>query len=268
MRKTTKIDMHLHTRGSDGLGSPKQIAKAAKAAGLDAICITDHHRTYTLEGLAVANECRAHGIRVFHGCEYSTDDGHLLIYGVDVEELELGRYPPMQRVIDAVNAAGGVAVPSHPYKGYKRLLGDAVYSMEGLAGIEVANGQVAVANPSQNADAKAAAKSLELAQLGGSDAHVARNIGTCYTVFRGVIETTNDLVAAIKSGKCKAVVNRKKVTDGAKAWARRVAARKVENTPRPITGSMTALGADLKEAFSRPNIAVLKATPVKGGSRG
>ena len=38
-----RVDLHLHTAASpDGRSSLEGIAKAAKAAGLDAIAVTDH----------------------------------------------------------------------------------------------------------------------------------------------------------------------------------------------------------------------------------
>lgn len=210
-RKTTRLDLHVHTRGSDGSGTPEMIAQAALAAGLDGLVITDHHKTYTAEGLLVADALRRVGLLAFHGCEYSTDDGHCLVFGVDVDELDLGLYPPMQEVIDKVVAAGGVAVPSHPYKGYKRLCGDKIFGMGDIAALEGANGQAAFQNEVWNTKAKAAAKALGLPMTGGSDAHRPGHIGLCYTEFQGGIETTSDLVAALKAGKMRAIVKRRRV---------------------------------------------------------
>lgn len=195
-----KVDLHVHTRGSDGRGQPWEIAQAAKAAGLDGLAITDHHKTHTAEGLEVARACRALGLVVFSGCEYSALEGHVLVFGVDVEELSLGLYPPMQTVVDRVTAAGGVALPSHPYHGYRSTLGDGVFDLQGIVGLEVANGQCAAsaARLACNDQAARAAMFLALPGTGGSDAHDPRRIGACYTVFPEWMATTGDLVAALK----------------------------------------------------------------------
>ena len=42
------VDLHLHTTASDGVMSPSEIVRYAKAKGLQAIAITDHD---TIEGL-------------------------------------------------------------------------------------------------------------------------------------------------------------------------------------------------------------------------
>jgi hypothetical protein len=201
-----KVDLHVHTRGSDGTGQPWEIAQSAKAAGLDGLAITDHHKTHTAEGLEVARACRALGLVVFSGCEYSALEGHVLVFGVDVEELAMGLYPPMQTVIDRVNAAGGVVVPSHPYHGYRSTLGGGVFQLQGMAGVEVANGQCAasLARVSCNEKAARAAMFLELPGTGGSDAHDPRRIGACYTEFPEWMATTGDLVAALKKANVMA----------------------------------------------------------------
>ncbi len=196
-----KIDMHTHTKGSDGTGTPMQIAGAAVAAKLDGICLTDHHKTYTAESLEVAAACRERGLLVFHGAEYSSGDGHILVYGVNIEDLNLGRYAPMQDVIDEVNKRGGFAAPSHPYKGYKNVIGDGLLKLKGLRAIETANGQNAVREPKVDMLAVDAALKGRKMQLGGSDAHFPENTGICWTEFEDAITCERDLIQALKRGQ-------------------------------------------------------------------
>jgi predicted metal-dependent phosphoesterase TrpH len=210
-RKTTKIDLHIHTRGSDGMGSPKDIVKYALAAGLDGVCLTDHHFTYTPESLDVAAALRGAGILVIHGCEYSTAQGHLLVFGVNIEDLKLGYYPDMQKVIDEVNRRGGVAIPAHPYKGYRRRLENQVKRLRGVRAYEVANGQCTYQKPSANAQAVKAAKETRKLTTGGSDAHNPRDIGLTYTEFQGVITCEYEFIQSLKQGQFRAVTSRKRV---------------------------------------------------------
>lgn len=234
MKTTTKLDLHLHTRGSDGMSSAEDIVKAALKAGLDGFAITDHHRTATAEGLKVAELARKAGLLVFRGCEYSTADGHCLVFGCDVAELGLGMYPAMQDVVTAVNKAGGVAVPAHPYHGYKHKLGDKVKSLKGIPAVEVANGQVATRTPSENAEALAAAKERRARRTGGSDAHYASMVGVCFTEFASLVKTERELVRALRHGHYEAV------TDTARTAAFQKAALDSAKPARQARGNGTA----------------------------
>lgn len=64
------IDLHTHTTASDGSLSPAEIVRAAKAAGLDALSITDHD---TLAGYEEAKAVAAEeGLELVCGIELST----------------------------------------------------------------------------------------------------------------------------------------------------------------------------------------------------
>jgi predicted metal-dependent phosphoesterase TrpH len=61
------IDLHTHSRASDGTLTPGDLIKAAKARGLSAIALTDHD---TLDGLSEAREeAVIQGIRFIPGIE-------------------------------------------------------------------------------------------------------------------------------------------------------------------------------------------------------
>jgi predicted metal-dependent phosphoesterase TrpH len=71
------VDLHLHTKCSDGLLAPRDLVRRAKEANLRSICLTDHD---TLAGFpdawATGQEL---GIEVLPGCEISCDhDGREL----------------------------------------------------------------------------------------------------------------------------------------------------------------------------------------------
>jgi len=77
-----RIDLHTHSRASDGTQSPAELVRAAAAAGLDVLALTDHD---TAEGWAEASTtAREVGIVLVPGMEISTrHDGrgvHLLAY--------------------------------------------------------------------------------------------------------------------------------------------------------------------------------------------
>lgn len=215
---STKLDMHLHTRGSDGTGEPHEFVAAIQKAGLNGIVITDHHLTWSKPSIQVYLACKAAGLICLMGSEYSTKEGHCLVYGVDVQRMGWGLYPKMQDVIDRVAELGGVAFPSHPFRGVKETLGPRIFELQNLTHAEVLNGQNAAGNgwassarPEANDKAKNAAVIMGLGSVGGSDAHVPSRIGTCYTEFSGTVKDTQDLLDALRSKDHKAVVNEEMV---------------------------------------------------------
>lgn len=77
-----RVDLHTHSRVSDGTDSPAELVHAAKARGLDVVALTDHD---TADGWAEAAEAAtAAGITLVRGMEISTRFSgggvHLLAY--------------------------------------------------------------------------------------------------------------------------------------------------------------------------------------------
>lgn len=217
-RMKTRIDMHVHTPGSDGHGTPEQYVQACKDAGIHGLVITDHHHTVTEKGLEVYKALKAAGLFVALGCEYSTANGHCLIFGVDVAKLKLGMYPPIEEVIIKVQNAGGVAIPSHPYKGYRKKCGDKLYELN-VEACETLNGQVETQTAgTYNEHAQEAAEDLHLQGTGGSDAHWYDDVGVCYTEFDAVIETPAQLIEALKSGTFRARKHSKLIKSRKRIW--------------------------------------------------
>jgi len=96
---------HIHSSLSDGSATPSQIARAAKAAGLQFIVITDHNlKTLSLPTFE-------DGVLVITGVELSTWHGHLVHLGprrgIDRPEWELD---PVWRA----QQLGGLTIVAHP----------------------------------------------------------------------------------------------------------------------------------------------------------
>ncbi|OZB49277.1 MAG: phosphatase, partial [Cellulomonas sp. 14-74-6] len=77
-----RIDLHTHSSASDGTGSPSQVVRDARAAGLDVVGLTDHDTT---SGWAeAAHEAERAGVALVRGTEVSALAGgvsvHLLSY--------------------------------------------------------------------------------------------------------------------------------------------------------------------------------------------
>jgi predicted metal-dependent phosphoesterase TrpH len=112
-----RIDLHTHSRASDGTDTPAGLVRAAVDAGLDVLAITDHD---TSGGWAEASTAAAEvGLTLVPGMEISTrHDGrgvHLLAYWPDpaypplADELEhvlQGREGRVPTMIARLNALG------------------------------------------------------------------------------------------------------------------------------------------------------------------
>jgi predicted metal-dependent phosphoesterase TrpH len=77
-----RIDLHTHSRASDGTQAPGELVRAAAAAGLDVLGLTDHD---TADGWAEAADAAAEaGVALVRGLEVSTRHAgrgvHLLAY--------------------------------------------------------------------------------------------------------------------------------------------------------------------------------------------
>lgn len=99
-----RIDLHTHSRASDGTQSPDELVRAASAAGLDVLGITDHD---TAEGWDEAEATAAEvGLTLVRGMEISTrhrgQSVHLLAYLPDPTYLPLRE--GLQKVLDGRNA--------------------------------------------------------------------------------------------------------------------------------------------------------------------
>jgi len=107
-----KVGLHIHTKLSDGRATPEEAAKFYKAAGFDAIAITDHWKFYPEDSLA--------GLTILSGCEYNTGvadtaENVMHIVGVGMQYApNLASDATRQEILDGIRAAGGTAILAHP----------------------------------------------------------------------------------------------------------------------------------------------------------
>lgn len=77
-----RVDLHAHSRASDGTDTPTSLVERAAAAGLHAIAVTDHDTTAGVDEAVHAGQRL--GVRVVAGCEFSVavswGEMHLLGY--------------------------------------------------------------------------------------------------------------------------------------------------------------------------------------------
>ncbi len=111
------VDLHLHTTASDGVMSPSEIVRYAKARGLQAIAITDHD---TIEGLEEGlSEGERIDFEVIPGIEVSAEHSpgsmHLLGFFLDIHHpllnerlkyLQKARAERNPRIVERLNRLG------------------------------------------------------------------------------------------------------------------------------------------------------------------
>ena len=195
------IDMHIHTKYSwCSYTEIHELLSNLSLLNIDGIVITDHDE---INGAKIAQKYaqEKYDVKVFLGIEVSTLEGHLLAYGIE-EKLPLGL-----RAIDAINEIknkGGVVVAPHPFRNALTSLGDMVYTLGNtLDGIEIN----AMDSRTAKDQARSAAQQLDLAMIGGSDAHCLKSVGRSATKFEIYVETIDDIVDAIRKKQCQPYVS-------------------------------------------------------------
>jgi 3',5'-nucleoside bisphosphate phosphatase len=103
-----RIDLHTHTRASDGTHTPAELVREAAAQGIDVLGLTDHD---TAEGWAEAAATAAEvGLTLVRGIEISTihqgRGAHLLAYLPDPD------YPPLVRHLRKILDGRSSRVPA------------------------------------------------------------------------------------------------------------------------------------------------------------
>lgn len=131
-----KIGLHIHTTISDGHVSPEESARIYKEAGFDAIAITDHWKYHAADELS--------GLPILSGCEYNlgasdtaVDVMHIVGVGMDTAPELTKDTASRQDVIDAVNAAGGIAILAHP--AWSLNTPEHAEALSGFAAVEIYN---------------------------------------------------------------------------------------------------------------------------------
>lgn len=199
-----KIDLHVHTKYSgDNDSDPEEAVLRAIELGLHGIAFTEHYYFGASEFVEILKEKYKSSILIFRGVEFSTAEGHCLIFGVDTDSLSI-KYASVIDVVRVVHHAGGVVIPSHPYRSVNSL-GDLARNTPGICALEGYNGCNMHAF---NVRAIEAAKALKLPFTGGSDAHIPWEVGSCFTEFNDVV-TAENLIEVLKAGNYRGVDSRK-----------------------------------------------------------
>lgn len=214
------IDIHTHTypTSDDSSLSPAQLIEEAKRIGLDGLCITDHDGFWDPEEVGVLS--RRHNFLAIPGCEVTTEEGHLLVYGLRKYVFGMHRAAFVRRLVDE---AQGAIVVAHPYRRTYRGHADtgpiAYHEMLERAcrnsvfpvadAVEVLNGR---GSEQENAFSHQIAKRFGMRGTGASDAHRLEDLGTFATEFQRPIHCLEDIVRELREGRFSPVALSKRAS--------------------------------------------------------
>ncbi len=123
-----KVNLHIHTSFSDGLGNYEQIVKSAKEKDYRLIAITDHNTVEAHQ--KIKDEILLTGVEF--DCWFGYVFIHLLAYGIDINHPDIIPFfaknkkdteaviprlfstRNVKKLIEAIHNAGGIAVLAHP----------------------------------------------------------------------------------------------------------------------------------------------------------
>ena len=206
------IDMHSHTwpRSHDSVLNPDDVVERAKRAGLDAVVFTEHDTLW--DEKSVKEICERHNFLVIAGVEISTDDGHILSFGIDKYVFGMHRSDQLAK---HVHANDGVMVAAHPYRRqmpwyirneeeYEQALTRAARNpaYEFCQALEELNGR---GSEKENAFAKRLCDRMGLPGTGGTDSHAIQDVGKVATYFEREIHDARDLIRELHAGRFYAV---------------------------------------------------------------
>ena len=209
------IDLHTHTHplSHDSLLSPDDLIDAAKEAGLDGVCLTEHD--FFWEPETAADLSRRHNFLVIPGIEVNTEDGHIVVFGL--ERFVYGMHRMAELALMAADA-GAVIIAAHPYRRQLpfelRHDGDWTHALERavanpayahVQAIETHNGR---GSDRENAFAAEVCARLGLPAVAASDAHERKDIGRCATDFERNITGLADLIEELQAARFRPVVLR------------------------------------------------------------
>jgi hypothetical protein len=179
------FDDQMHSIYSDGDSTPEHIFNVSSRRGIETFAITDHDTTEHWDSCERAEKIYPNSVNI-PAIEVYSKEGDILAYFPSykckdlesVKALTKGRRLDVEKVIDMIHDAGGVAVAAHPDKtrgvGLKEMI---LLSKSKIDGIEEINTEAGTH------EYRPLGECLGIASTAGSDAHSKINIGSAFTII-------------------------------------------------------------------------------------
>ncbi len=191
-----KIDLHIHTSERSGCGksTEAEMIRAAKAAGLGAIALTDHGALAPSLHLAELNRLH-HPFRIFPGIEIECEDEHIVVVGLEEGALERDGWS-YEALYRFVARKGGFLFLAHPFRYHDHINVDVDAFPPG--GVEIDSKNMADVDRQLLDDFFAR---TGLAPLCNSDAHDAETVGLYHNTLQRSPADPVDLVRILREGR-------------------------------------------------------------------
>ena len=221
-------DFHVHAAPGDGLLPVWEIQREAARRGVDVVAITNHNHNVATRLARLAGLVEPYPL-VIDSQELTTAKFHMAAVGVThMIDWRL----PAPEAIEAIHAAGGVAIAAHPGRRSWKVEGDAAQTL--LDGVEVAHAAVFF-EPQAEVEMRefyerTRALKPSVAPIGSSDFHAGAPIAGCRTYVVTSSATREGVVDAIRAGRTVATCPGGRIT-GSEENRRLVADRIVVEQP-------------------------------------
>ncbi|NHJ40400.1 MAG: hypothetical protein FK731_10245 [Asgard group archaeon] len=188
------IDLHVHV---DERVKYHHIPNVLRARNLDGVGIVTHN-DFNLSKKVVKMFKKYDTEKIYlTGVEIDTIDGHLLAYGIE-EEIK----PDLsaEETIELIKEQNGISIIPHPILSHNSI-GFKAKNLKADA-MEFYNGFAKIFLHIPNIMAKVAFKDKNFGRVGGSDAHSAYAIGSCFSKIEILNEVTDErIIEAVRHHK-------------------------------------------------------------------
>lgn len=207
-----RVDMHMHTCFSfDCLCDPDAVLAAARARGIDRICVTDHNEIEAALDLAAR-----HPDAVIVGEEVKTREG-VDVIGLFIRE-RIPKATPALETCQRIHEQGGIVYVPHPFVGGKGGGGSILAVIgEHVDAIEAFNARVHLKR--FNDAAVAWGREHDVPLGAGSDAHTLAEVGRAWVEVPEFDMQPQAFLAALRKGTVHGTFSSWAV-HGASTWAK------------------------------------------------
>jgi len=188
-----KIDLHVHTSERSPCGNAPTVTqiRAAIAAGLDAIVLTDHKKLAPVKDIREWNN-QFTPFRIFNGIELCVEDEDFLVLGIHDKILENQDWS-FAELHAFVRSRGGGLILAHPFRYKSHIAVDLKkYPIDAM--------EIYSCNtpPSAAEDIFTLAEELNIPVVCNSDAHSIEQLGTYHNELLKTPRDEQELVAILQ----------------------------------------------------------------------
>ncbi|MBM3119614.1 MAG: PHP domain-containing protein [Chloroflexi bacterium] len=202
------IDLHVHTLPLSQCSEmeAEEAIEEAKRVGLDGICFTEHNRIW--DAKAIATLRKKHDFLILRGIEIDTIEGHVVAFGICQD---FSGVVPIKELRDSFSSRESILIAAHPLRGFLVFgtthlgitaeQGSQKPIFKSVDAVEAYSGRMTEQEIELSLEVS---EKLNLAIVGGSDAHRRREIGRCVTTFENDIHNEAELIHELRTGQFKA----------------------------------------------------------------